>query len=148
MGGRIAKLWPLAEKCLDLGTLAENLPGAFLVYKASGEEEILFASEGLVDIFECDSMEDFIKFTGGSFATLVYPEDVEQVDETIWRQVRASGGFDYVQYRVITKGGKIKHIEDWGRLVHNEALGGDVFFVFLHDMRTRDALIAAGKRAD
>ena len=104
----VSTLWPLAEKYLSLDMLSENLPGAFLIYRAMGEGEILFASRGLVDLFECDSMEDFIRFTGGCFDTLVYPEDIEKVNRAVWDQISASGGFDYVRYRVITKNGRIK----------------------------------------
>ncbi|MBR1672659.1 MAG: EAL domain-containing protein [Fretibacterium sp.] len=134
--------WPLAEKYLTVEMLSKNLPGAFFVYRATGGEEILFANEALIRIFECDSMEDFIKFTGGSFSGLVYPEDVEKVNRTIWDQISVSGGYDYVKYRIITKKGRIKSIEDWGHLVHDDTLNDDVFYVYLHDTQVRDDLLA------
>ena len=134
--------WPLAEKYLTLDLLSKNLPGAFFVYRATGGEEILFANEELVRLFECDSMEDFIKFTNGSFSGLVYPEDVEKVNRTIWDQISISGGYDYVKYRIITKSGKIKTIEDWGHLVHSDTLNDDVFYVYINDTQVRDDLLA------
>ncbi|MCR4817936.1 MAG: GGDEF and EAL domain-containing protein [Fretibacterium sp.] len=127
---------------LNVEILAKNMPGAFLVYKATQDEEILFASEGLARIFECDSVEEFMKFTGGSFITLVYPEDVEKINRTIWDQISVSGGFDNIRYRVITKNGHIKEIEDWGHLVHSEELGEDIFYVFLWDSEARENLIS------
>lgn len=130
-------LFPFAEKYLSVDALSENMPGAFLIYKAGGGEEILFASRALTKIFECDSMAEFMKFTGGSFATLVYPEDIEKVNQAVWDQVSASDGYDYVQYRVITKNGNIKTVEDWGHLVHDEDLNEDIFYVYLNDIKAR-----------
>ncbi|MCR5347819.1 MAG: GGDEF and EAL domain-containing protein [Fretibacterium sp.] len=129
--------------------LTKNMPGAFLVYKATDDEEILFASEGLARLFECDSVEDFMKFTGGSFATLVYPEDVEKINRTIWDQISISDGFDNIRYRVITKNGHIKDVEDWGHLVHSEELDEDLFYVFLWEIEAREKLISlfAGQEA-
>ena len=118
------------------------MPGECIVYKATGNQEILFASEGVARIFECDSVEDFMKFTGGSFLTLVYPEDIEKINRTIWDQISVSNGFDNIRYRVITKTGHIKDIEDWGHLVHSEALDEDIFYVLLWDVEKREHLIS------
>ena len=133
---------------LTLDMLAENVPGAFLAYRATGEGEILFASRELVNLFDCESIDDFMKFTGGSFATLVYPEDIEEVQRTIWDQVNASDGYDYVKYRIITKNGEIRNVENWGRLVCDPELG-DIFCVYLHDEESRDKLLSiAGREED
>ena len=125
---------------ITIEKLSLNMPGALLVYKANENEDIIFASEEIARIFECDSVADFIKFTGGSFATTVYPEDIEEVERIINAQIKVSGGYDYVTYRIITKSGKIKQIEDWGHLVHDEGFG-DIFYVYLHDMEMREDLI-------
>lgn len=124
---------------MTLEKLSAFMPGAFIVYKNNEAEEIIFASDEIARIFECDSVSDFMKFTGGSFATIVYPEDIEEVESIIRKQIPSTGGFDYVTYRIITKNGNIKKIEDWGHFVHDEELG-DVFYVYLHDMDIRERL--------
>ena len=127
--------------------LAINMPGAILVYRADEEAEILCASDGLVQIFECSSFEDFMKFTGGSFSGVVYPEDLEETNRIIEEQIKLADGFDYVKYRIITRTGKIKHIEDWGHFVHDEELG-DLYYVNLHDTANKEKLMAiAGNNA-
>ena len=128
------------ENFMTLEKISENMPGALLVYKDNAEEEIIFASEEIARIFECDSPDDFMRFTGGSFATVVYPEDIEEVNGIIKSQIRASGGYDYVTYRIITKNGNIKKIEDWGKLA-NDSEAGNLFYVYLHDMDIRDKLL-------
>ncbi|MBQ7559841.1 MAG: EAL domain-containing protein [Synergistaceae bacterium] len=127
------------NNCITLDKISANMPGALLVYKANETEDIIFASEEIAKIFECSSVQDFIKFTGGSFITIVYPEDIDEVESIIKKQIQNSNGYDYVTYRIITKNGNIKKIEDWGHLVHDEELG-DLFYVYLHDMVLRENL--------
>ena len=124
---------------ITLAKIAANLPGTLLVYKANPAEDIIFVSDDIVKIFECDSVQDFMRFTGGSFANIVYPEDVEEVSEIITEQIAATGGYDYVTYRIITKNGRIKRVEDWGHFVHDDELG-DLYYVYLHDMDLREQL--------
>ncbi|MBQ3759967.1 MAG: PAS domain-containing protein, partial [Synergistaceae bacterium] len=127
------------KDCMTLAKISSNMPGAFIVYKNNEAEEIIFASEEIARIFECDSVDDFMRFTGGSFATIVYPEDIEEVESIIRKQIASTGGYDYITYRIITKNGNIKKIEDWGHFVRDEELG-DLFYVYLHDMDIREKL--------
>ena len=124
---------------ITIAKLDANLPGTLLVYRANEAEDIIFVSNDITKIFECDSVQDFMRFTGGSFANIVYPEDVEEVSAIIKEQIASTGGYDYVTYRIITKNGRIKRVEDWGHFVHDEELG-DIFYVYLHDMDLRDNL--------
>lgn len=124
---------------MDLAKMSANIPGTLLVYKANETEDVIFISDDISRIFECDSAADFMRFTGGSFANIVYPEDIEEVNSIIREQIKLTGGYDYVTYRIITKNGRIKRVEDWGKMVHDEELG-DLFYVYLHDMDLRDKL--------
>lgn len=132
----------------DLKDIAAGLPGALLVYKATGREEILFANKELLDIFECQSFKELMDYTHGSFKNLVYEDDIEEVERLIWKQVNSNENrFDYVRYRIMTKSGKIKNVEDFGKLSHNTT-HGDVFYVFIHDLsKKRDMLSVIGKHA-
>lgn len=127
------------NNCITIEKLSANLPGTLLVYRANETEDILFVSDDIAKIFECDSVADFMRFTGGSFANTVYPEDVEEVNKIIHQQLQATGGYDYVTYRIITKNGRIKRIEDWGHFVVDEELG-NLYYVYLHDMDLREKL--------
>ena len=83
----------------DFLDYAQYMPGGFFIYRAGGGEEILFANDNFVKIFECKNFEDFIDYTGGSFKGLVHPDDLERVERQIADQVGNSGdSFDYVQY--------------------------------------------------
>ena len=127
------------DNCITLAKLSKHMPGALIVYRANPTEDIIFASDEIAQIFECDSVADFMRFTGGSFATIVYPEDIEEVEQIITSQIKQTDGYDYITYRIITKNGRIKMVEDWGHFVHDEELG-DLFYVYLHDMALREKL--------
>ena len=142
-----AHAWPdrqsrrMAREILDF---MGEMPGGFLIYRAGGGEEILYANRGLLRIFQCETMEEFRALTGNSFRGLVHPEDLEAVEESIWQQVAASQhDLDYVESRIIRKDGAVRWIEDYGHFVRTESIGG-VFYVFLADAtvkRERSRLI-------
>lgn len=133
---------------ITLDKLAANMPGALLVYRANENEDIIFVSDQIVKIFECESVAEFMKFTGSSFTNIVYPEDIEEVNKIIGEQIKASGGYDYVTYRIITLNGDIKTIEDWGHLVHDEELG-DLYYVYISDIGESEKLnVMAGQKPE
>lgn len=111
----------------------EYLPGGVFVYKADGDEEILFANKKTLEIFECSNYHEFLQLTGGTFKGLVYPEDYEKTNQSIWKQiddVEANKNLDHVIYRVKTARGNIKELDDFGNLVEDEQLGR-LFYVFI-----------------
>lgn len=118
--------------------IIDNLPGGVLIYRADKEnEEILFANKELLRIFDCETFDEFIECTGGHFKGMVHPEDYLRVEETIWNHIeKATLNLDYVVYRIVSKTGVIKEVDDIGRIV-NTKKHGLLFFVFLHDTGKR-----------
>lgn len=123
-----------SQLAFGLQDIIMHFPGAILIYKATGKEEILFANHELIRLFECQTLEDFQQYTGGTFRGIVHPEEYEAVEQSIWEQVRQpdSNGNDAVRYCITTKNGKVKHILDKGRLVETD-IYGKVFYVLLID---------------
>lgn len=128
-----------AQLGVSLSQISEGMPGGFLLYYDNENFEILYANKRLVKIYECESLEQFRKFTGNSFQGCVHPDDWEKVQKTIYEQIEISAGYDYVRYRVKTVKGNIKTIEDFGRLVHSK-LDGDIFYVFIIDFVEKEKL--------
>ncbi len=111
----------------------DEMPGGFLIYRADTEERILYANIALVRIFRCTSREEFRELTGNSFRGMVHPEDLFAVEQSIEEQIAASQyDLDYVEYRIRTRDGQIRWIEDYGHFVHTDSVG-DIFYVFLGD---------------
>lgn len=115
----------------------ESAPGGFFIYRADESEEILYANEQLIKIFECDTYDEFLEVTKGSFHGMVHPQDLDYVEARIVSQIQTDDThFDYVHYRIVTKTGKIRHLEDYGRYVETMD-EGPLFYVFVTTSRMK-----------
>ncbi len=122
------------------GSIPTGLPGGFFVYEAEGDEKILFAEQNIVQLFGCTSFEEFMEYVRGSFQGMVHPEDLHKIENQIQAQTLfGEKRHDYVRYRIITKQGEIRYIEDFGHLLHMEN-GKSVFYVFIVDVDQNEYL--------
>jgi len=130
---------------MDLRAFANGLPGGFFVYEAYGDERILFANDRMAELFGCESVDEFLRFVGGTFPNLVYHEDRMRVEDSVWSQINAtqhgSFGRDHVTYRVVSKDGALHYLDEYGRLVRSTG-AGDVFFVFVADITSATGLFS------
>lgn len=111
----------------------DQIPGGFLIYRADGNEDIIYANNALLSIFGCDSFSEFSALTGNSFRGMVHPDDLEEVEKSIAQQIAAShDDLDYVEYRITDKSGKMHWVEDYGHFVRNERTGS-IFYVFISE---------------
>ena len=118
-----------------LNDFSDNLPGAFLIYKADpNDDRILFANDELVKFAGCSDLDDFLGFCDGRFGKLIRPDEQSDVENSIWKQINAhsDGSNDYVQFHFATKDGGYKLVLDHGRIVDNEHYGR-VFYVLIID---------------
>ncbi len=120
--------------------IAESIPGAILVHEPGPEGTILFANDEIIDLFECESLDDFMDYTGGVYEGVIYEEDRESVRKQLEGQITLDdvGSKDYADYRVLTKTGKLKNVAENGRLVELEGVG-KVFYELIIDQDERKA---------
>ena len=117
--------------------ISEEMPGGFFIYKADGDEKLLYTNNAILRIFGCDTLEEFKELTGYTFPGMVHPDDLETVEKSIVNQITSSQyDLDYVEYRIIQKDGSVRWVEDYGHFVHTQ-LYGDVFYVFIDDATER-----------
>ena len=110
----------------------DHLPGGFLIYRADGNEDIIYANTALIRMFECSNAKEFMEYTGNSFKGIVYCEDYEAIEESIVQQITGNGDdLDYVEYRILTKKGNLRYVEDYGHFIKTNV--GDIFYVFITD---------------
>lgn len=120
-----------------IAKFANKMPGGFFIYRATGDEEILYANKSMLRIFNCDTMEEFREITGNSFRGLVHPDDIDAVERSIREQIKNSDDdMDYVEYRIVQKGGEIRWLEDYGHFSNNDT-DGQIFYVFVVDATER-----------
>ena len=117
-----------------LEALVGQMPGGFFVYRADETEEMLYVNDVLLDIFGCDTREEFQALTGGTFRGLIHPDDRDEIESSITEQVTESKrNLDHVEYRITRKDGALRWVDDYGRLVRTKD-AGDVYFVLIRDI--------------
>ncbi|MCI8338451.1 MAG: response regulator [Lachnospiraceae bacterium] len=123
-----------AIKKIEIEEIVKGIPGGFFIYYANGAEEIIYANQEVVYLYGCDTRDEFLEYTNGSFKGMVHPEDLERVEKSIADQIAGNPrNFDYVEYRALPKGGGVKWIEDFGHFVKSD-IYGEVFYVFITDV--------------
>ena len=113
--------------------ISENLPGAFLIYRADPDnDELLFANHEMLYLSGCNDMNEFFAYTKRKFHNLINESEKKVVEENIWKQINANGGQenDYVQFSLVRKDGRKVKVFDHGRIVEN-IYYGRVFYVLL-----------------
>ena len=122
------------------GTFPAGLPGGFFIYENGGKEELTYVEDNVIRLYGCDSLAQFREFTGNSFKGMVHPEDYQKIQNQIQAQtVFGEKRHDYVRYRIRTRQGDIKYIEDFGHLLH-AADSKSYFYVFIVDVDQNEYL--------
>ena len=117
-----------------------GLPGGFFIYEAEGEERIIYAEPNICELYGCADFDEFLDYTGGTFSGMVHPEDFHKIQNQIQAQTLfGEKRHDYVRYRIITKQGETRYIEDFGHLLHGED-GTSYFYVFIVDVDQNEYL--------
>lgn len=116
----------------DYREFLEQIPGGMFRYSADGEEVLDYISHGLLELYGYETEEELREATGNVFGGLVYPEDLERVQEEIHAQIAGSEQ-DQVTYRILRKDGAIRWVEDRGHLVV-DGQGKRWFYVVLIDI--------------
>lgn len=136
--------------------IGKHMPGGFFIYRAEGDEELLYVNKVVLDIFGCNDIDDFKELTGYTFRGMVHPDDYRKITDSINDQIAEednSEQLDYVEYRIIRKDGTVLWVDDYGHYTETEAYGG-VYYVFISDItkkkesnntdaETRNAVIEA-----
>ena len=117
------------EDCVQL--YSESIPGGFVRYFADGDEEIIHANKYVIELFECESVEEFLELTQGSFRHFVCDDDLSAVEDSIWGQLKSRKNLDHVYYRIRTKTGRLITVVDYSRLEHDSSYGRPFFEAFV-----------------
>lgn len=124
------------RKRQSMAQVLANMSDGFFIYNASRDEKILYANPPVLKIFGCKTMDEFRELVHNSFRGMVHPEDLGRVQREISQQVKQTDKqLDFIRYRIITKDGKIRWIDDCG---HLEDCGSEedsrLFYVFISDI--------------
>ncbi len=130
-----SKQFVLNEQSLAIiQQFGEHMPGGFFIYRADETEELLYANKAVCRIFGCETIEEFVEFTGFTFEGMVHPDDYDRITALINTQVDENRyDMDFVEYRIIRRDGEIRWIEDYGHYVESDVYKG-LYYVFISDV--------------
>lgn len=125
---------PRQQMGFTFADLASGAPAAVLIYRNDEAEGILYANDTCLALFDCASMRELMEHTKGTFKNLVHPDDTDAARRIIAEQQAdpANDRYDYVSYRILTKGGEVKRVFDIGRRIDHEYYG-EIYYVLLWD---------------
>lgn len=116
-----------------LKDISENLPGAFLIYKADkNDDEILYANSEMIHLAGCRTMEGLLTYTKRSFHNLILEEERAVVKQSIWQQIDEGDFNDYVYFHLKKADGSVVHVLDHGRIVENGRYGKVFYVMFVN----------------
>ena len=131
---QISKTISLSESMLiAVNEVAESLPGGFFSCHADGDFEIIAFNTELVSIYDCESVEEFRKFTRNKFNSLIFEDDFDYVMKEIRNQISPDNDIANIEFRIKSKKGEIKEVRTFGRYIHAERYG-NIFYVFVNDV--------------
>ena len=116
--------------------IIDNLPGAFIVYRADKEnDEILLANSELLRLTGCKNMDELLAFTNKSFRNLIRPDEQERCQKSIWSQIDGGHSNDYIFFHMKKSDGTYISVLDHGRIV-DSVHNGRVFYVMIMDLKS------------
>ena len=116
--------------------IIDNLPGAFIVYRADKEnDEILLANSEMLRLTGCKNMDELLAYTGKSFCNLIRPDEQESCQKSIWSQINGGHSNDYIFFHMQKADGTYISVLDHGRIV-DSVYNGRVFYVMIMDLNS------------
>lgn len=84
-----------------LNDISENLPGAFIIYRADKEDdEIFYANKEFLDMAGYENLDAFFNGTEKSFRNLIREDQQKAVEVSIWNQIESGSKNDYIHYQL------------------------------------------------
>ena len=116
-----------------LNDISENLPGAFMIYRADKEDdEIFYANKEFLDMAGYENLDAFFNGTKKSFRNLIREDQQKAVEASIWNQIESGSKNDYIHYPLRKQDGTYIPVLDQGRIVESVRFG-KVFYVLFMD---------------
>lgn len=116
-----------------LNDISENLPGAFIIYRADKEDdEIFYANKEFLDMSGYENLDAFFNGTKKSFRNLIREDQQKAVEASIWNQIESGSKNDYIHYQLRRQDRTYIPVLDQGRIVESERFGR-VFYVLFMD---------------
>lgn len=129
------KRFVLNEQSLTtIAEIGKHMPGGFFIYKDDENGELIYFNDAVLSLYGCANIDEFKAFTGNCFKGMVHPEDYPGVKASIDEQIKGKdNNIDYAEFRIVTRNGDIKWIDDHGHFTKTDLYGG-IYYVFISDI--------------
>ena len=116
-----------------LKDVSENLPGAFIIYRADKEDdELFFANDEFLHMSGYKDIDELFRLTKKSFRNLIREDEQQQIESSIWEQIDNGNENDYIHFHLRKADGTYFSVLDHGRIVESPQYG-KVFYVLFMD---------------
>lgn len=110
----------------------EFVPGGVILFSVK-TGEILYANARVIDMFECNNIDDFRNYAGRFFKNAIVPEDYGRTNTDILEQVKSRSPLTkQLTYRVKTANGNIKRVYHVGK-VFGKTPYGTIYSAFMSE---------------
>lgn len=117
--------------------VAEGLPGGFITYHVDGFREIISFNRELLNIYACETAEEFRQKTANSITGLVFADDIEVLIKSINNQISGNNDVYNIDFRIKDNKGVVKYVSAMGRHVETKQYG-KICFCFINDITERE----------
>ncbi|MCR4675442.1 MAG: response regulator [Lachnospiraceae bacterium] len=126
---------------------SEQIPGGFFMYQENETRDLIYVNHVVLEIFGCETLEEFKDLTGYTFPGMVHPDDFEKIQASIDAQISKddANSLDYVEYRIKRKDGTIRYVDDYGHFSKSEDFG-NIYYVFISDITDKFLTIQEKER--
>jgi PAS domain S-box-containing protein len=98
----------------------------------------MYADEQVLDIYNCDDREQFMKLTRGIFDGMVHEDDLYEVSQIISKLNEDECGSNQMTYRIHNKDGRIKIVNEIRSKVYMDS--EMVYYCYIADVTNRKGL--------
>ena len=96
-------------------------PYGQLLYGLEDSHKILYADNKVVQLYGCESFEEYTDYIVDDFSKLMHPDDWRIMKDLMDFQLSGTGQrYDYFRFRIISKQEEVRHIEGFGHIVSDE----------------------------
>ncbi|MCR4610591.1 MAG: PAS domain-containing protein [Lachnospiraceae bacterium] len=122
------KIAAFKDKYIKLGSVC-----GYFVCTDSIDEEIIYTDSTVVGLFACDSKDELMQYTKGSYISVIHPDDAKRVVAEVKEHFSSDNTEPYTsEYRIIRKDGKERNAAVIVSKIYN---GSEfVYYVFVGDI--------------
>ena len=91
------------------------MPGGVVISRETGE--LLYVNPYMVAFYDCASEEELREYLADNMYTMVRPEDRESLRQRLQKEEKGRELYYRMRYTVVTKKGRIRHVDAVDRLV-------------------------------